>query len=169
MIRLGTLRSTRVLERALRQGPKRRASAAEILAVGGHFRQIRYVTGNLAGESYSYPLSETETLETTIRHPAKSRQTDGERCPRGLPVSSRVPRVLRSCALLVVAAMFAFVPVTLAQVQLPDFGDSSAKAFSNADERAIGEAFMREIRANLRIINDPETEQYIQSIGYRIV
>jgi predicted Zn-dependent protease len=69
----------------------------------------------------------------------------------------------------VVTAMFALVPVAVAQVQLPDFGDSSAKVFSNADERAIGEAFMREIRANLQVVNEPEIEQYIQSIGYRIV
>jgi predicted Zn-dependent protease len=114
-------------------------------------------------------LSETKTLETTIRHPAKSRQSDRECCPRGLPVLKRVLPVLCSCAVLVLAAMLARVPVAGAQIQLPDFGDSSSNVFSRADEKAIGEAFMRAIRSNLTVIDDPEVEQYIQWIGYRIV
>jgi len=56
-----------------------------------------------------------------------------------------------------------------AQVKLPDFGDSAEAALSPADERALGEAFMREIRARLTLVDDPLVEQYIQSLGYRLV
>lgn len=56
-----------------------------------------------------------------------------------------------------------------AQVQLPDFGDPSTSVFSASEERRIGEAVMREIRASLALVEDAEVEQYIQSIGYRIV
>ena len=56
-----------------------------------------------------------------------------------------------------------------AQVRLPDFGDSAEAALSPADERALGEAFMREIRARLTLVDDPLVEQYIQSLGYRLV
>ena len=56
-----------------------------------------------------------------------------------------------------------------AQVRLPDFGDSAEATLSPADERALGEAFMREIRAKLTLVDDPRVEQYIQSLGYRLV
>jgi len=56
-----------------------------------------------------------------------------------------------------------------AQVQLPDFGDPSSSVFSAADERRIGEAIMREIRASLALIEDAEVDEFIQSVGYRIV
>ena len=56
-----------------------------------------------------------------------------------------------------------------AQVRLPDFGDSAEATLSPADERALGEAFMREIRARLTLVDDPLVEQYIQSLGYRLV
>ena len=58
---------------------------------------------------------------------------------------------------------------THAQVRLPDFGDSSEATLSPADERALGEAFMREIRARLTLVDDPLVERYIQSLGYRLV
>ena len=56
-----------------------------------------------------------------------------------------------------------------AQVRLPDFGDSAEATLSPADERALGEAFMREIRARLTLVDDPLVVQYIQSLGYRLV
>lgn len=55
------------------------------------------------------------------------------------------------------------------QVQLPDFGDPSSSVFSASDERRIGEAVMREIRASLALVEDAEVEEYIESVGYRIV
>ena len=54
------------------------------------------------------------------------------------------------------------------QVQLPDFGDPSGAVFSKADEIALGEAFMREISAVLDIVNDPEVQNYIQTVGYAL-
>ena len=56
-----------------------------------------------------------------------------------------------------------------AQVKLPDFGDVSEAALSPADERALGEAFMREIRARLTLVDDPLVERYVKSLGYRLV
>ena len=56
-----------------------------------------------------------------------------------------------------------------AQVRLPDFGDASEQVISPAEERALGEAFMREIRARLTIVDDPQVERYVQSLGYRLV
>lgn len=56
-----------------------------------------------------------------------------------------------------------------AQVRLPDFGDASEETLSPAEERVLGEAFMREIRSRLTLVDDPLVEQYVQSLGYRLV
>ena len=59
--------------------------------------------------------------------------------------------------------------VSTAQVRLPDFGDASEEELSPAEERVLGEAFMRAVRARLTLVDDPLVEQYVQSLGYRLV
>ena len=59
--------------------------------------------------------------------------------------------------------------VSTAQVRLPDFGDASEEELSQAEERVLGEAFMRAVRASLTLVDDPLVEQYVQSLGYRLV
>lgn len=51
---------------------------------------------------------------------------------------------------------------------LPDLGDESAAALSPQDERRIGEEFMRQARAQLDILDDPELNEYLQQLGKRI-
>ncbi len=66
--------------------------------------------------------------------------------------------------------MGALLPLSTAgQNQLPDFGDASSATISPADEREIGALYMRQIRAQLPVIEDPEIESYIQSLGYDLV
>ena len=54
------------------------------------------------------------------------------------------------------------------QSELPDFGDASAGTLSPAEERRLGEAFMREVRARLTLVDDPEVEEYVNSMGRRL-
>ncbi|MCI0401231.1 MAG: M48 family metalloprotease [Gammaproteobacteria bacterium] len=54
-------------------------------------------------------------------------------------------------------------------VDLPDIGDSAGRAISPEAERRLGEAFMRDLRQHVEIVDDPEVEAYIQSVGYRLV
>ena len=54
----------------------------------------------------------------------------------------------------------------LAEITLPDIGDPSGAVLSQVDEQALGEAFMREIRAQLPVVDDPEIADYIESLGY---
>lgn len=78
---------------------------------------------------------------------------------------------LRAASALRVAACLALgaVPaVGQGQIQLPDFGDSSARALSASDDRALGEVFMREVRASLTLDEDPEVEAYIDELGWRL-
>lgn len=69
-------------------------------------------------------------------------------------------------------AIYAFLlwaPALAAQVQLPDMGSPESSTISIAEEREIGELFMREIRSRMKLVDDPEVEDYIQSLGYRLV
>lgn len=67
------------------------------------------------------------------------------------------------------AVLLLWAPAGAAQVQLPDIGSPESTTVSIAEERFIGELFMREIRSHMKLVDDPEVEDYIQSLGYRIV
>ena len=54
-------------------------------------------------------------------------------------------------------------------IDLPDIGESTGTILSPEYERRLGQAFLNQIRQQADIINDPEVETYIQSIGYRLV
>ncbi len=71
---------------------------------------------------------------------------------------------------LAIGALCALLPVAAGgQNQLPDFGDAASATLSPADEREIGALFMRQIRAQLPVVDDPEIEDYIQNLGYKLV
>ena len=53
-------------------------------------------------------------------------------------------------------------------LDLPDIGDSAGSAISPDFERRLGKAFMRSIRQYAIIVDDPEVQGYIESIGYRL-
>src|SRR3569833_607210 len=52
---------------------------------------------------------------------------------------------------------------------LPDFGDASASAISPLQEQRMGADFMRALRSSVKIIEDPEITEYIQSLGYSLL
>jgi predicted Zn-dependent protease len=54
-------------------------------------------------------------------------------------------------------------------LDLPEIGDSTGNILSPEFERRLGQAFLNQIRRQTDIIDDPEIEAYIQSIGYRLV
>jgi len=54
-------------------------------------------------------------------------------------------------------------------LSLPDFGDPSGALISPLEERQLGEEFMRSVRSSATIVDDPEVEEYIQNLGYRLV
>jgi predicted Zn-dependent protease len=64
----------------------------------------------------------------------------------------------------------ALPPVGSAHAQaLPDLGDISQVKFSPAQERKLGEAIVREARAQGGILNDPEVNDYLNELGNRLV
>ena len=55
-----------------------------------------------------------------------------------------------------------------AENNLPDLGDESEAVLSPQDERRIGEDFMRQARAQLDILDDPELNEYLRQLGRRL-
>jgi beta-barrel assembly-enhancing protease len=51
---------------------------------------------------------------------------------------------------------------------LPEIGLSADQVFSPAEEQEIGQQFMRQLRQQVKIIDDPEVENYFNSIGYQL-
>jgi predicted Zn-dependent protease len=51
---------------------------------------------------------------------------------------------------------------------LPDFGDSAAAALTPAQERRLGQAFMRSVRSSEKVVADPLLTEYVQSLGRRL-
>jgi len=52
---------------------------------------------------------------------------------------------------------------------LPDLGDSSQAAMSPAQERKLGDAIMRQVRAQGGYLQDPEVNDYLNELGRRLV
>lgn len=55
------------------------------------------------------------------------------------------------------------------EIILPDMGDSTGTLISPAQEKILGESFFRNIRSQLEISYDPDIQNYIQSIGQKLV
>src|SRR5436190_3218841 len=85
------------------------------------------------------------------------------------PPLSRTSR--RSLAAMVawIAVSLATTPVSFAQQNLPDLGDSSQAVLSGVQERKLGESIVRQIRASGAYLNDPEVNGYLNELGNRLV
>lgn len=66
------------------------------------------------------------------------------------------------------AALLLLTPQVMAD-GLPDLGESSQDAFSPQQERQIGQAVMRDIRASGSLVDDAELTEYLNDLGYRLV
>ncbi|MBL4637796.1 MAG: M48 family metallopeptidase [Proteobacteria bacterium] len=56
-----------------------------------------------------------------------------------------------------------------AEIALPEIGDSAGALISPQEEYRIGQAFYWRIQQSTDLIDDPEINSYLQSIGYRLV
>ncbi len=55
------------------------------------------------------------------------------------------------------------------KIELPDMGDSSGTIITPAEEKELGEAFFRSLHSQVAINQDAEIQEYIQTIGNRLV
>ena len=69
--------------------------------------------------------------------------------------------------LVALLSLLLCLPTTQA-IELPDIGDTAESYLSLTEENRLGAAFMRNLRGALDIVNDPEIESYITSLGERL-
>ncbi|RUO62166.1 M48 family metalloprotease [Pseudidiomarina insulisalsae] len=72
---------------------------------------------------------------------------------------------------LSLAAVFAFASATSAaqQTRLPEIGTAGGSVMSIEREKAVGDMYMRQIRASAPIVGDPVLDAYLHDIGTRLV
>ncbi len=61
------------------------------------------------------------------------------------------------------------ISISLSASELPDFGSSSSKIISLTEEQALGDDYMRQLRAFAPLVNDAEINDYIQHLGFKLV
>lgn len=76
-------------------------------------------------------------------------------------------RILTALLTLVLAAPVP--PLAADPIELPDLGDAASAVISPAQERKLGEEFMRRARRSLAFVNDPEVAAYLDDLGRRLV
>ena len=88
--------------------------------------------------------------------------------PVGPCASPRGPRAFRLTVIALVFAASALAEPSRAESRLPDIGEAAGEALSRAEENRLRDAFWRQIRKRLRLVEDPEIADYITSLGQRI-
>ena len=76
--------------------------------------------------------------------------------------------ILRNLILLMVLSAMTVRPVVAAEEDLPDIGSPADTVLSKENEMLIGRSIYKSLRDADRLITDPETQEYIQSVGQRI-
>ncbi|WP_349431298.1 M48 family metalloprotease [Methylomarinum sp. Ch1-1] len=61
------------------------------------------------------------------------------------------------------------IALGIEKIELPDMGDSSGSLISPLQEQELGEAFFRNLHAQIEINEDAEIQQYIETIGRQLV
>ena len=75
----------------------------------------------------------------------------------------------RSMVCLCVATALATPTVTASNIDLPDIGTTASGTLSIAQELQYGDAYMRMLRSSQPIVNDPVLNEYISSLGHKLV
>lgn len=83
-----------------------------------------------------------------------------------LTIMRILKRLVLISFLLTSTATFA---LEIDKLDLPDLGDSAGTLISPIEEKQLGEAFFRSLHAQVEINQDSEIQQYIQTIGEKLV
>ena len=81
-------------------------------------------------------------------------------------LARRLIVALVACAL---AAPGGIAPARAQAPNLPAFGDAAADDLSPANERRLGEQIMRQARRDPTYLADPDTFEYLNALGYKLV
>ena len=75
----------------------------------------------------------------------------------------------RSLFPVFLGCLLAVLMLTASAIELPDIGDSSGTVISPEKERQLGAAFFRNLQGHGAILEDLETQEYLQSLGKELV
>ncbi len=89
-------------------------------------------------------------------------------------LSTQLRQIKRACffsSLLFITFTTTFFagPVIAGDITLPSIGSDSSSRFTQAEEKLLGETFMRQVRLELPVSDDPEMSDYIRNLGYQLV
>ncbi|QGX41482.1 M48 family metalloprotease [Permianibacter aggregans] len=70
---------------------------------------------------------------------------------------------------ILTGTLCAMLPIIAYSSELPDMGSSTSKVLSEQYEQLVGDAYMRQLRQFLPVIDDPELVEYINDLGFRLV
>ena len=59
--------------------------------------------------------------------------------------------------------------IQAAEIELPEIGDSAGSIISPQEEYLIGQSFFWRLQQSIDLIDDPEINSYLRSVGYRLV
>ena len=124
-------------------------------------------SSHLCGMIATLPRT-TPFFATRMRPPAPQPPLPTPRSDRHRHRSRwRTRLVATACALALLCP--AALPPAWAQNQLPALGDPASEDFSIATERKLGDAIMREIRADPDYLDDPVLLEYLESLWQPLV
>ncbi len=91
-----------------------------------------------------------------------------------LPCDARTSRVFRyhstvKLQVFLLILGLSLLAGSLAAQELPDLGDASQSTLSPAQEQMFGRAIMSQIRASPGYLDDPEINDYLSQVGFRLV
>ena len=84
--------------------------------------------------------------------------------------TSRVKRQFIFLSFVILGSLLTPLPSGYAEATtLPDMGSTTNLTLSIEEEKELGREFMRNVRQKLKLIEDPIVDEYIQSLGQRLV
>jgi predicted Zn-dependent protease len=84
------------------------------------------------------------------------------------PVRTRLVSLFTGFAAIAWLALPAPLLASDVKDQLPEMGTAAAQTLSIEDENRLGRMVMRELRQSGRVVEDPEINEYLQSLGLRL-
>ncbi len=86
-----------------------------------------------------------------------------------MPVPSLARRLIVAVLTCALAAPAGVAPARAQSPELPSLGDAAADDLSPANERRLGEQIMRQARRDRAYLADPDTFEYLNTLGYKLV
>lgn len=82
---------------------------------------------------------------------------------------NRTNKILSRALMSAILALAPLMPAHALNTRLPDLGNSAGNLMTPKAERELGQAFMRNVRKNQAVLDDPLTDDYIQDLGHHLL